>query len=139
MKLEVRIDGKVVVIQAEGTICVQILEEERVTHPVHKGEESQRSTCIVEEVFTPMLENRKESDQGTSEDVFTRLVELRRDLAKTANIPTYVVFKDSTLREMADKRPTNLEEFSTISGVGKTKLEKYGEIFLSVINQEVAA
>jgi len=49
-------------------------------------------------------------------------------------IPPYVIFHDSTLLEMVNFKPTNLEQLGRISGVGQAKLDRYGEAFLSVIN-----
>ena len=57
----------------------------------------------------------------------------------TQGVPTYVVFQDRALLEMAEKRPQTLDAFSRIKGVGKTKLEKYGDIFLSAIREGAAA
>ncbi|WP_417269054.1 DNA helicase RecQ [Celeribacter sp.] len=57
----------------------------------------------------------------------------RRALAEEARVPAYVVFADRTLIEMAEKRPKSLDEMAQIGGVGAKKLERYGEIFLSVI------
>ena len=48
-------------------------------------------------------------------------------------MPPYVIFHDSTLREMVEQRPRTLEEFERLSGVGETKLRRYGEEFLAVI------
>ena len=63
----------------------------------------------------------------------------RRALAEAAKVPAYVVFNDRTLIEMAEKRPTCMDEMARISGVGAKKLERYGDAFLSVINGEAAA
>ena len=57
----------------------------------------------------------------------------RRALAEAARVPAYVIFTDRTLIEMAEKRPATLDEMARISGVGVTKLERYGTIFLSVV------
>jgi len=48
-------------------------------------------------------------------------------------VPPYVIFHDSTLREMAARKPQTLAEFAMIPGVGQTKLARYGESFLQVI------
>ena len=48
-------------------------------------------------------------------------------------MPPYVIFHDSTLREMAQARPENLDAMGHISGVGARKLEAYGQAFLNVI------
>jgi ATP-dependent DNA helicase RecQ len=50
-------------------------------------------------------------------------------------VPPYVIFHDSTLREMAGLRPASLAALGELGGVGTRKLEAYGEAFLSVIRQ----
>ena len=60
----------------------------------------------------------------------------RRALAEAANMPAYIVFNDRTLIEMAQTRPANLDQMAGVVGVGAAKLEKYGDIFLQVINGE---
>ena len=58
----------------------------------------------------------------------------RRALAEQAQVPPYIIFNDRTLIEMAEKRPVNLDGMAQITGVGATKLERYGAAFLEVIN-----
>jgi len=67
--------------------------------------------------------------------LFDALRELRRSLAAEAGVPPYVIFHDSTLREMAATRPATLTALGEIGGVGTRKLEAYGEAFLQVIGQ----
>ena len=67
--------------------------------------------------------------------LFDALRELRRDLARDAGVPPYVVFHDATLREMAQARPSTLAELGSITGVGARKLDAYGEEFLHIIQQ----
>jgi ATP-dependent DNA helicase RecQ len=62
----------------------------------------------------------------------------RRALAEEARVPAYVIFNDRTLIEMAEARPQSLDEMARISGVGATKLERYGEAFLAVVTGEAA-
>ena len=69
--------------------------------------------------------------------VLSALKAKRRALAENAGVPAYIIFTDKTLVEMAQRRPLNLDEMSQISGVGTKKLEKFGTIFLAVINGEV--
>ncbi len=57
----------------------------------------------------------------------------RRALAEAAGVPAYVIFTDRTLIEMAERRPATLDEMAGISGVGATKLDRYGAIFLEAI------
>jgi ATP-dependent DNA helicase RecQ len=63
----------------------------------------------------------------------------RRALAEAARVPAYVIFTDKTLIEMAETRPQSLDEVARISGVGATKLERYGAAFLEVITGEAEA
>ena len=57
----------------------------------------------------------------------------RRALAEAQGVPAYIVFTDRTLVEMAGRRPQSLDEMAGISGVGATKLDRYGAAFLEVI------
>jgi len=63
----------------------------------------------------------------------------RRALAETARVPAYVIFTDRTLIEMAETKPQSLDEMARISGVGATKLERYGAAFLEVVTGEAEA
>ena len=67
--------------------------------------------------------------------LFDALRELRRALAQEAGVPPYVIFHDSTLREMAEQRPTSLSALGEVGGVGGRKLEAYGDAFVNVIRQ----
>jgi DNA helicase-2/ATP-dependent DNA helicase PcrA len=57
----------------------------------------------------------------------------RRERAKADEVPAYVVFHDSTLSSIAATKPTSLAELGRVSGVGPTKLERYGEEVLAVL------
>jgi superfamily II DNA helicase RecQ len=48
-------------------------------------------------------------------------------------VPAYVVFHDSTLAEIAERKPRTLSELAGISGIGPTKLERYGEDVLRAL------
>lgn len=76
---------------------------------------------------------RTGSTQGNL--LFEELREVRLGIAKEADVPAYVIFHDSSLREMADICPITTEEFAGIIGVGKYKLEKYAEIFVKAIRR----
>ena len=68
-----------------------------------------------------------------SREIFESLRKKRFELAKEQNIPPYLIFHDKTLLDIAETRPSNLDEFSNISGVGISKLDKYGSIFLDLL------
>ena len=57
----------------------------------------------------------------------------RKELADAQGVPPYVIFHDATLAEMIAVRPRTTSEMLGVSGIGKTKLEKYGDEFLRVI------
>jgi len=96
-----------------------------------------------EQVSIVVPPKRVRRARGVSADyphnpLFEALRERRRDLAKAAGIPPYVIFHDSTLREMAEARPRSLADLASISGVGAAKLERYGSAFLEVLQAEAA-
>jgi len=61
------------------------------------------------------------------------LRDCRTQLAREQGIAPYMIFHDSTLKSMLQLKPTNLHEFSTISGVGQKKLDQYGPAFIDAI------
>ena len=69
------------------------------------------------------------------EDVFllSKLKKLRLQLAREKEVPAFIVFSDRTLIEMTNLKPQSLEEMSCVNGVGKQKLELYGDAFLKTI------
>lgn len=65
--------------------------------------------------------------------LFEALRAKRRELALEADVPPYVIFHDSTLREMAALRPRTLSAMGEVSGVGTRKLESWGQAFVDVV------
>ena len=65
--------------------------------------------------------------------MFADLKLLRKKFADRQGVPAFVVFSDATLKDMCLKLPRNKVDLEKISGVGKTKLERYGVEFLEVI------
>ena len=70
--------------------------------------------------------------------LFDALRALRKRLADEHGLPPYVVFHDSTLREMAERRPLTLNQFAELPGVGSAKLTRYGGTFIAAIAEHVA-
>jgi len=70
-------------------------------------------------------------------ELFERLRELRRDLAEEQGVPPFVIFSDKTLYSMCELMPTSLTEMLDVKGVGESKLGKYGDLFLDVLNEAV--
>ncbi|HEX6944604.1 MAG TPA: RQC domain-containing protein, partial [Casimicrobiaceae bacterium] len=67
------------------------------------------------------------------EDLYEALRRLRKRLADEQNVPAYVVFSDATLAEMAARKPGTYTDLLAVTGVGATKLERYGDAFLEVV------
>ncbi len=59
----------------------------------------------------------------------------RKELASAQGIPPFMIFHDATLKDMLDNKPTTLNNFGNISGVGQKKLDKYGAEFLAVLKE----
>jgi ATP-dependent DNA helicase RecQ len=72
-------------------------------------------------------------DIACDDVLFDRLRQLRKKLADERAVPSYIIFSDVALRQMARNYPANDREFSRISGVGQKKLEEFGELFLAEI------
>jgi ATP-dependent DNA helicase RecQ len=94
---------------------------------------------IPREEAPPLKERAPKVDKGLPEydmELFQVLRQKRKALADAAGIPPYVVFPDKTLIEMAAYLPRSPEELLNIHGVGRRKLEKYGAIFLDLIEKQ---
>ncbi|WP_195986294.1 DNA helicase RecQ [Clostridium sp. D53t1_180928_C8] len=70
-------------------------------------------------------------------ELFTILKELRMDISRDEKIPPYMIFGDATLKELSNRMPVTKEQFLDISGVGNSKLNKYGEKFMSKIKKYI--
>ena len=75
------------------------------------------------------------ADGSFDEALFEQLRKLRLNLAREQGIAPFMIFSDKTLKNMCQSMPTNSEEFLAVSGVGKVKLEQYGEKFILKIEQ----
>jgi len=77
-------------------------------------------------------------ESGSRESsIFQALRSLRQTIARQQGIPPYVIFPDSTLREMCTQLPLNKGDMLCITGVGEIKFERYGPQFLEIIRQYV--
>mgnify|MGYP001155249236 CR=1 FL=1 len=66
-------------------------------------------------------------------DLLDALKALRKGIASKKSVPAYVIFTDATLIDMCKKCPETPDEMLEVSGVGRTKLEKFGKQFLEEI------
>jgi len=70
---------------------------------------------------------------GVDRDLFDHLRSLRRELADARGVPPYIIFNDATLRDLARRRPTSLDDFAHVYGVGDRKLQDLGPLFVERI------
>ncbi|WP_322628340.1 DNA helicase RecQ [Halothiobacillus sp.] len=84
-----------------------------------------------------MASRLREGFADASEDPLWQALKAKRlELAREQAVPPYVIFHDSTLLEIFNQRPNTPEAFSQISGVGQSKLVKYADHFLEVLNAD---
>jgi ATP-dependent DNA helicase RecQ len=100
--------------------------------PILKGEER-----LV--IAVPPKKTRKTRGGAVASDfphdpLFEALRAWRRTRAKEQGVPPYVIFHDSTLREVAAVKPSSLSALSRIEGIGDTKLDRHGESLLSALD-----
>ncbi|MFW5846858.1 MAG: RecQ family ATP-dependent DNA helicase [Nanoarchaeota archaeon] len=69
--------------------------------------------------------------------LFEKLRNLRKEISFQRKVPSYAIFGDSALKEMAIQLPKNTGDFSKIKGVGEKKLKDYGNPFLNIINNHL--
>ncbi len=102
-----------------------------------KGEERIDLRVDVQEVLAkPQKKARATAQVGAADRaLWDALRECRRQLAEEKDVPPYVIFHDASLMDMVHYRPLTSQQFLDISGVGQSKLEKYGAAFLQVIRE----
>ena len=74
--------------------------------------------------------------QAQDLSLFGALRDLRALLAREQNVPAYVIFHDSTLRNIAEQRPGSMDELSRVGGIGGAKLERYGQKVLETVREQ---
>lgn len=78
---------------------------------------------------------RQQDIEPEDRELWQALRSCRKRLAEEHGVPPYVVFNDTTLRDMLSQRPTTANAMLSISGVGDVKLERFGGDFLEVIRE----
>ncbi|MDX2217972.1 MAG: DNA helicase RecQ [Burkholderiales bacterium] len=106
--------------------------------PVLKGEQSLSLRRVAPKTKTKKDRARKPGGAAAQLDaragnLFDALRVWRKGVADTQNVPAYVILHDATLREIAAARPTTLGELGGISGIGATKLQRFGADLLDVV------
>ena len=125
-------------VDIEGKGGFQLTPKSR---PIIKGEQKflvRRDPVSV----SKKIPAERKSDQADlpldarSRELWEKLRALRLELAREQNLPAFVIFHDSTLRDMVKCQPQTLQEMRQIPGIGQKKLELYGERFLAVIREK---
>ncbi len=91
---------------------------------------------VVQKIKDKLKTIKKAKSKDLPEDkisLFEILRELRLETAQAEKVPPFIIFSDLALIDMCNKLPVNEQQFINVSGVGKQKLEKYGEIFTKAI------
>jgi ATP-dependent DNA helicase RecQ len=102
--------------------------------PIKFREDSSRRASLEERRARRTERAATAGNLSPAEEVlFQKLRALRLDLARDQGVPPYVIFHDATLMEMVRKQPRTPGQFAAIPGVGRSKLERYGEVFLRII------
>ncbi|MFC3095316.1 DNA helicase RecQ [Alteromonas sediminis] len=113
-------------VDIEAHAVLRITEGAR---PVLKGETQLQ-------IATPRLDvksNKKSESKVYDKELFARLKHLRKVIADENGVPPFVVFSDATLIDITEKLPQTDGQFLQVSGVGNTKLERYGDAFLTLL------
>ncbi len=113
---------------------LKLTEESKLILFKNKKVELQKVKELAKAVTVNEIETQyPETELSHNSELFDKLRNIRREQAEKENVPPYVIFSDATLMELATYLPQTKEELNEISGFGTFKIEKYGELFLSVI------
>ena len=110
--------------------------QENATLVVLHHEEVKKKKKIKDSTEEQLFSNKSMVSYETEDKaLFEVLKRLRTKFVEEQKIPAYIILSDKTLRLIANKRPTTIEEFGLISGIGEYKKEKYGKDFVDEINK----
>ena len=122
----------------EGYGALQLTEQCR---PLLKGEQAieLRKDPVAKKTSSARIAGKRAGpairEQITDQAGWDALRACRKELADKQGVPPYVIFHDTTLFDMLERRPETLEQLAEVSGVGAAKLEKYGEVFLQTLRE----
>lgn len=114
-----------------------ILKLTEESKAILSGKEKMAINKPLKEEKAHRLSQSVENILSYDEALFGVLRQVRAEIAAVINAPAYVIFSDRTLIDMAAKLPTNNDEMRQVSGVGETKLVRYGEPFITAVNKYV--
>ncbi|QBL08453.1 DNA helicase RecQ [Rheinheimera sp. D18] len=114
-----------------------VLKLQPAARPVLRGETP--LSLAVPRLQSVKREPDRLSKQQYDRALFARLKNLRKNIAKRDDVPPFVVFSDASLIDMCQQLPTDNRSMLAISGVGQTKLARYGADFIDEISDYLAA
>ncbi|MBU1048894.1 DNA helicase RecQ [Candidatus Bipolaricaulota bacterium] len=95
-----------------------------------RGDETPR---LLKPAASPRKRVSEDSWEGVDRGLFDTLRVVRRKIATLRQVPAYVVFGDASLRDMARRKPSTVDAFLEVTGVGQAKARQYGEEFVATI------
>ena len=122
------------VLKGEHQVSLAIMEnKERSTRP-QKANRSARGNSIPV-VHAERVVFQEEMSGAEDKNLFEYLRKIRKNLADEQGYPPYIVLSDKSLHELTRMKPTTLDAFGLISGIGEFKVKKYGETFIKAIRK----
>jgi len=112
-------DYNVLVVTTEGR---RVLKGEVVPRLLRPTQKPQRKAKVVTDAW-----------QGVDKGLFEALRKVRATLARERGVPAFVIFGDTALRDMARRRPSTVQRFLAVKGVGQAKCTQYGRIMVERI------
>ncbi len=82
-----------------------------------------------------MVTSKVSQEESCDEILFQKLRHLRKEIAQEQGVPPFIIFSDKTLREISSKYPQTLSEVEKIGGIGKVKLEQYGDDLVRLVRE----
>jgi ATP-dependent DNA helicase RecQ len=116
----------------EFFISQEIIAVEHGSFPTLYIKEKGKDVLLGKEIVK-RKEAVKTKQVAVDDPLFEELRKVRKEIAEKENVPPFVIFADTALKDMCVKKPLSKEEFLTVTGVGQNKLEKYGEQFIEAI------
>ncbi len=96
-----------------------------------------KAITLTRQMEAPVVKKVKPGQIQCDEGLFDVLRDLRRKLAEERGVPSYIIFGDTSLREMARSYPVSSDEFANISGVGAKKLAEFSDVFCEAIRNHL--
>ena len=122
------------VLKGEHQVSLAIMEnEERAPRQQRVNRPSRGSSILVVHAERVIFE--EEMSGVEDKKLFEYLRKIRKNLADEQGYPPYIVLSDKSLHELTKMKPTTLQAFGLISGIGEFKIKKYGDTFIKAIKK----